>query len=228
MYATNAYLLAMKLRIVGWTEYEDYDVETASASYAATNVVINEIKAKGYCFSGWAHQEMSRGAPVFNDGKKRLFSARSFGGLMAAAHGYTGVMDYSLFAFQLKKEEMPPSSERFSRYSFKAETDLNEEFIVEVDEETFEKTVSTGKFVCEEKEELYYIDAGDTLTLKCGDKIYSKKVIDAWAEKDITEDDRLALYMHEESAKEKWKNAKKNLIVCVEGYKKPTFAGFGK
>ena len=217
----------MKLRIVGWTEYEDYLVPTADASYAAGNVVIDEIKEKGYCFSGWAHQELTRGAPVFNDGKKRLFSARTFGGLMANAHGYNGPMDYSLFAFQLREEKMPPRAESFSS-RFVPETDLNEEFTVEVNEETFEKVISTGKYVCEECEMLRYIDVGDTLTLKCGEKTYSKKVIDAWAEKDLTEDDRMALYMHEEGAKEKWQNAKKLLNVCIEGYQKPVFKGFGK
>ena len=37
----------MKYRIVGWTHYEDFETETADASYAATNVVIDEIKKKG-------------------------------------------------------------------------------------------------------------------------------------------------------------------------------------
>lgn len=221
----------MKHRIVGWTEYDDFMVEAEEPSYAATNIVIDEIKKKGYKFSGWAHQELTNGVPVFNDGKKRLFSARTFGGLMAAAHGYNGPMDYSLFAFQfadLKYEKTPPSSEGFNPLSFTPETNLHEEFIVEVSEEVFAKTVETGTFVCEERAELRYIDEGDTLTLRCGEKTYSKKVIDAWAEKDLTEEDRMALYMHEEGAEEKWRNAKKKLTVCVEGYKKPVFKGFGK
>lgn len=216
----------MKYRIVGWTEYDDFMVEAEDASYAAGNVVIDEIKKKGYCFSGWAHQEMTNGVPVFNDGKKRLFSARTFGGLMANAHGYNGAMDYSLFAFELKNEKMPPNSEAFYSDGFTPETDLNEEFVVEVSEEVLQTVMETGKYVCAECEHLRYIDEGDTLTLKCGEKTYSKKVIDAWAEKDLTEDDRLALYMHEEGAEEKWRNAKKLLIVCVEGYKKPVFQGF--
>ncbi len=218
----------MKYRIVGWTYYENDDVETEEASYAAGNVVIDEIKKKGYCFSGWAHQEMLRGAPVFNDGKKRLFSARTFGGLMANAHGYNGPMDYSLFAMRLNKESMPPYAEEFSKVGFTPETDLNEEFIVEASEEILQKAMETGAYVCEECEVLKYVDVGDTLTLKCGEKTYSKKVIDAWAEKDLTEEDRMALYMHEEGAEEKWRNAKKRLTVCLEGYKKPVFEGFGK
>ncbi len=218
----------MKWRIVGWTEYDDCFVECEDASYAATNVVIDEIKKKGYCFSGWAHQEMTNGAPVFNDGKKRLFSARTFGGLMANAHGYNGPMDYSLFAFQMKKEELPPRIASFRGESFVPETELCEEFTIEVDEKTLETAMTEGKYVCEECDALRYIDEGDTLTLKCGEKSYSKKVIDAWAEKELTEDDRLALYMHEEGAEEKWRNAKKRLIVCIEGYKKPVFTGFGK
>lgn len=219
----------MKYRIVGWTHYEDFETETADASYAATNVVIDEIKKKGYFFSGWAHQEMLRGAPVFNDGKKRLFSARTFGGLMAIAHGYTGSMDYALYAFQSEgQEDMPPSSESFNPDTFAPETDLNEEFVIEVSEETLKKTKATGAYVCEECEGLKYIDVGDTLTLKCGETTYSKKVIDAWAEKDLTEEDRIDLYMHKEGAEEKWRNAKKLLTVCVEGYQKPVFRGFDK
>ena len=218
----------MKWRIVGWTEYDDFTVECEDSSYAVTNVVIDEIKKKGYCFSGWAHQELINGAPVFNDGKKRLFSARTFGGLMANAHGYKGPRDYSLFAFQMRKEEMPPRTASFFADTFTPETDLNEEFVIEVSEEVLKKAMETGTFVCEERAELRYIDEGDTLTLKCGEKSYSKKVIDAWAEKDLTEDDRMALYMHEEGAEEKWRNAKKRLTVCIEGYKKPVFEGFGK
>ena len=34
----------MKYRVVGWTEYDDYMVEDGDASYAATNVIIDEIK----------------------------------------------------------------------------------------------------------------------------------------------------------------------------------------
>ena len=136
----------MKYRIVGWTHYEDFETEAAEPSYAATNVVIEEIKRKRYSFSGWAHQEMLRGAPVFNDGKKRLFSARTFGGLMAIAHGYTGSMDYALYAFQGEgEEEMPPSSAGFNPDTFIPERDLNEEFVVEVSEETLKKTMETGR-----------------------------------------------------------------------------------
>ena len=219
----------MKYRIVGWTHYEDFETEAAEPSYAATNVVIEEIKRKRYSFSGWAHQEMLRGAPVFNDGKKRLFSARTFGGLMAVAHGYTGSMDYALYAFQSEgEEEMPPSSESFNPDTFAPETDLNEEFVIEVSQETLKKTMETGAYVCEECEQLKYVDAGDTLTLKCGGMTYSKKVIDVWAEKDFSEEDRIDLYMHKEGAEEKWRNAKKLLTVCVEGYQKPVFKGFGK
>ena len=216
----------MRYRIVGWTYYDDFEIETLDASYAATNVVMDEIKKKGYCFSGWAHQELANGAPVFNDGKKRLFSARTFGGLMANAHGYTGAMDYSLFSMQLKEEKMPPQRATFSADTFTPETDLNEEYVIEVSEEVLQKAIETGTYVCEECEQLKFVDQGDMLTLKCGERIYSKKVIDAWAEKDVTEEDRIALYMHEEGAEEKWRNAKKRLTVCIEGYKKPVFQGF--
>ena len=121
---------------------------------------------------------------------------------------------------------MPPQRATFSADTFTPEGDLNEEFVIEVSEEVLRKAMETGTYVCEECEQLKFVDQGDMLTLKCGERIYSKKVIDAWAEKDVTEEDRIALYMHEEGAEEKWRNAKKRLTVCIEGYKKPVFQGF--
>lgn len=221
----------MKYRVVGWTEYDDYMVEDGDASYAATNVIIDEIKKQGYLFSGWAHQELRNGAPVLNDGKKRTYSQRTFGGIMAVAHGYTGTMDYAKFAFafrSMEAEKTPPSEKAYNPYSFKPETDLNEEFVIEVSEEVFERALATAQYKDEERAELRYIDEGDTLTLKCGDRTYSKKVTDVWSEKDVTEEDRLALYRHEEGAEEKFVNAKTLLFVCLEGYKKPVFTGFDR
>ena len=160
-----------------------------------------------------------------------LMYPETFGGIMAVARGYTGTMDYAKFAFafrSMEAEKTPPSEKAYNPYSFKPETDLNEEFIIEVSEEVFERALATAQYKDEERAELRYIDEGDTLTLKCGDRTYSKKVTDVWSEKDVTEEDRLALYRHEEGAEEKFVNAKTLLFVCLEGYKKPVFTGFDR
>ena len=103
----------MKYKGIGYTDYDLSDFKNGENTDAAIEAIIEDIKKYGYCFSGYAHQEYSNGVPVLNDGLARRFSQRGWGGVMAKAHGFTGYMDYSSFAFSFGyDEEKMPSLKR--------------------------------------------------------------------------------------------------------------------
>lgn len=107
----------MKLKVIGWTCYDDPDVERGYCGWAAINAIMDEIREKGYIFTGCHHQEYPRCAPVLNDGKKRLMTQRGWGRLMADVYECKGVFDYSRFAFSAFDDDeeytFPPLSEEY-------------------------------------------------------------------------------------------------------------------
>ena len=121
----------MKLKVIGWTYYGT-QLPQGKLGWAARNAIIDDIKEHGYLFSGWAHQEGNFCAPVLNDGKIYRFSQRGWGGVMAEAHGYTGRMDYTLFAFagDRKKEIRPDGG--YDQRKFEPQGSLNERFELSV------------------------------------------------------------------------------------------------
>lgn len=162
----------MKYRVVGWISYDDADVEDSGSriGFAERNAIIDDIKANGYLFSGYDHQEMLDCAPVLNDGKRRCFSQRGWGGVMAEAHGYFGAYDYSLFAFGVNEEYAKRPRKYFSADGFTPEGNLFEHFEVEVDEGIFALAARRNPFFLDDLPELRFIDAGDKITLHCGEK----------------------------------------------------------
>ena len=180
----------MKYRVVGWTEYDGDDVPDTRGriGYAECCAVIDDIKANGYLFSGWDHQESLRCVPVLNDGKKRCFSQRGWGGIMAEAYGYTGAYDYSLFTFDesIDPEKVKKPSKGFSSYSFTPETDLCEHFDLTVEEAVFCRATD-NPFRIDETDALRYLDVGDTLTLRFGDESLTLFVTDVDRNWDITQ-----------------------------------------
>lgn len=171
----------MKYKVIGWTEYDDYTIETEDCSYAAYNAIIDDIKAHGYCFSGYSHQETLCGAPVLNDGKKRLFSQRGFGRLMAEAHGHYGYMDYTSYAFSFDnfEDEKTPSFDRsLFGEEVASEENLNEEYRLNVSQKIYDKAKSEHKYLDVAHASLRYLDVGDTLTLISNGESCSYKVLD--------------------------------------------------
>lgn len=162
----------MKYRVVGWTGYDDISIEDSgnTIGFAERHAVIDDIKKNGYLFSGYDHQEMWDCAPVLNDGKKRCFSQRGWGGVMAEAHGYFGAYDYSLFAFGINEEYAKRPNNTFCTEDFTPEENLSEHFEIEVDEGIFALAERRNPFFLPDLAELRFIDAGDTLTLRCGEK----------------------------------------------------------
>ena len=93
----------MKYKVIGWTYYEDDTVLSYDGddSFAQRNAIIDEIRKHKYRFSGWHHQESWENCvPILNDGRKRLFSQRGWGGIMAEAYGQLGDYDYATFTFR--------------------------------------------------------------------------------------------------------------------------------
>ncbi len=159
----------MKLRVVDWVDYDDDDYPEGKIGWAARNAVIDEIRAHGYNFSGWAHQEGYRCAPVLNDGCRYLWSQRGWGDVMAEAHGGQGAMDYVSFAFGFdSSNETRPDPDSY--YNGEPETDLNETFEREVFPVLFEKALREHEISLDSFEDLRYLDEGDKLILTCGDR----------------------------------------------------------
>lgn len=185
----------MKYRVVGWTEYDNFEVKAAPCSEAALQAVTADIKKHGYEFSGYDHQEMMNCAPVLNDGKKRIFSQRSFGGVMARAHGNFSRMGYAEYAFDWESDgkKMPPKSLSFDPYNFTPEEDLNEEIVHEVSPALF-SAVKTGEEIkIPDAPALTFLDVGDTLTLVCGEERRSFLVKEMSRMRDLTEEDEIEI-----------------------------------
>lgn len=217
----------MKYKVIGWTDYDDifYDVETGHSSDAATQAIIDDIIAHKYSFSGYDHQESACCVPVLNDGKKRLYTQRGFGGLMAEAHGYRGSMDYALFSYtaldaRVKKSRrgMPSLKLQFDPENFTPE-DITEDYTIEVSEEIYKQAIEIGKIIIDDTPYIRFMDQGDRVTLVCGENSVTYTVQCAVKDKDLTEDDMVNLYMKAEGAEEKWQNAKIIATIRFDHYK---------
>lgn len=82
------------MKIVGWTWAEDPQYKemfppgegTFEEFDAAREIVIKELRDKGYKFTGYYHQGGDFGVPVFDTGEKLVCSYRTWGGIMADAY----------------------------------------------------------------------------------------------------------------------------------------------
>lgn len=216
----------MKLRVVGWTYYNNRFVEEGYKGWAAINAVIDDIKTHGYKFSGKEHQQEDLCVPVLNDGKARRFSHRAFGQVMALAYGLTGIMDYTAYAFQMQEEylNMPSEDREFDEDNYVPEIELNETFELTVSQEEF-ALAQRGKLKLDDLPILRYIDAGDTLLLNAPDKKAQFSVLDVDRSKDIAREEWFKLredvcdFSDREKSKranETFKNARDVLIIKLE------------
>ena len=98
----------MKYKVIGWTYGDDYEFPTSQEQigFAERNAIIDEIKKHKYLFSGWHHQESWENCvPILNDGKKREFSQRGWGGVMAEAYDNFDDYGYSIYTFYQSIDE---------------------------------------------------------------------------------------------------------------------------
>ena len=141
----------MKYRVIGWTYYEDSEILDSgnTIGFAERNAIIDEIRKHQYFFSGWHHLESWDGVvPVLNDGRKRCFSQRGWGGVMAEAYGYMGDYDYASFAFHqsVPGNKLHFAPDDFNIYEYEPEAVENEHFKVAVNEGLFEIAKTSNPF----------------------------------------------------------------------------------
>lgn len=93
-------------KIVGWTCYDDPDHEELFKIGEVVSwediieieeMIADELREKGYMFSGFYHQGGEYGCPLFDNGKWYGVSYRRWGAIMAMAHPETigGVKDHA-------------------------------------------------------------------------------------------------------------------------------------
>ena len=193
----------MKLRVVGWTDYDYFEFKEGENTWAVRMALVDDIKKNGYLFSGWDHQECGGCAPVFNDGKMRRFSQRGFGDIMAEAHGETGYMAYAQYAFRLNPKACNYPQNEVYRWDVQAEKDLAETFVLDVDEQFFNSAPTVEHIVLGELKstkktlkladlpQLRYIDKGDTLVLECNGKSKAFGILDVDRGRDLTQEQRI-------------------------------------
>ena len=198
----------MKLRVVGWTYYDD-DWPQGIRGWSARHAIIDEIKEKGYFFSGWSHQEGYNCAPVLNDGKIYCYSQRSWGGIMAEAHSFTGRMDYAKFAFYVDPDKESFPQESIDEDAFTLELNLHEKFELEVTQSILECARKQHEITLDNLPALRYLDDGDTVVLICGESRAEFTVSDVERKKDFTEEElfELECAFYDDSDEEKMKSA---------------------
>lgn len=164
----------MKYKVIGWTYYENEEFEPVYCSEAGMEAIIDDIREHGYEFSGRNHQGHDSGAPVLNDGKKRCFTQRAFGRLMARAHGdysYYGYCSYDFAYWDMNERKMAENDDRDLYFKSDieglVEDNLQEELVFESTKEQMKRVMDTGELTFPYKHSLRYLDKGDTLILKC-------------------------------------------------------------
>lgn len=173
----------MKYKVIGWTWYENYSIPFSNDNigFAERNAIIDDIKKHKYLFTGWDHQESwNNCVPVLNDGKKRGFSQRGWGGVMAEAYEEMDDYSYARYTFHQSVDEKYKKypHKEFNEYKFVPKPLKNEHFKVEVCEELFEIASKKNPFYLEDLEALRYIDKNDTITLNCKGKSLTFLVAD--------------------------------------------------
>ena len=160
----------MKYKVIGWTWYDNSEIPFSNNTigFAERNAIIDEIKKHKYLFSGWHHQEeWNNCVPILNDGKKRGFSQRGWGGLMAEAYGEMGDYDYISYTYS---ESIRTNYLKFPKKEFDVEDFVsspleNEHFNIEVKKELFDIAKTSNPFYLEDTKDLRSIDTNDTITL---------------------------------------------------------------
>ena len=165
----------MKYKVIGWTYYDNSEILTSDKSigFAERNAIIDDIRKNKYLFTGYDHQETWDGVvPILNDGLKRCFSQRGFGGVMAEAYGYMRDYDYASFTFDgsINEENIKMASDDFDIESYVGDFPTNEHFDVWVNEGLFLFAKNKNPFYLDDLDSLRFIDEDDTITLHCNDE----------------------------------------------------------
>ncbi len=186
----------MKLRVIGWTFYDDDKYPEGEVDRAAYEAIRDDLKKNGYLFTGWHHQEMGKCAPVLNDGRIRRFTQRAWGRIMADALGKEDPYDYTLFAYynsfdtnmKIKLPDREVNENEISPYE-----DVFEEHIINADEKLLAEALEEGTMHLSENTDIRNNDI--VILVNNGDE-YRFKVEDVEYKKDLPiKDIRAYMYM---------------------------------
>ena len=194
----------MKIKVIGWTYYEDIDYPDGEITNAKHNVVIDEIRKHQYLFSGHSHQELHNTVPVFNDGTKGTWSQRGWGAIMAEAYNEEGLYAYSVYAFGLRNEKIPTGSVDDSLIVSDV-TSLHEDFIVEVhNEDDFNIFSNSNKIKLPKIDDYRYMSIGDTIIFNYENRQIKRVIKDMETDYDFKDkEERLKLlYAHGDEIKD--------------------------
>lgn len=179
----------MKLKVIGWTHYDDPNYENDQSAWASYYAVLKEVSEKGYLFTGYHHQEFDFCCPVLNNGKKVIFSQRGFGGLMALAHGYNKPLDYALFAFPVD-DELPSKlkipTDQPNKSLIVDEKELLENFEIKVDLETYATADILRELTLKSLGAYDLMDKGDFIKLVCDKSSCKYKIVSIDRKKDVS------------------------------------------
>jgi hypothetical protein len=111
-----------EVKISGWTNWDDPNYEDLPNEMAkqAFNVVVKEVKEKGYKFSGYSHQYNEKGTPIINNKYKYCTSCRVWGDIMAEAYNLRESEDDTL-AYVLWAWTPMVKGEKDGKYFFEEE-----------------------------------------------------------------------------------------------------------
>ena len=159
----------MKIKVIGWTYYDDDTYEEGDVTYAAYHAIVDDVKENKYTFTGWDHQESSDCAPILSDGKIRRFTQRGWGGLMAEANGLSGRYAYSTYAFNWLDDDddttVRPKGAAIDPKDILTDEEMSEHYTVKVRSDALARAEKSGKIKLNDLPEYRYISSGDTITL---------------------------------------------------------------
>lgn len=154
----------MKYKVIGWTSM-DSNIEEVDSTYASFNAIVDHIKEMKYCFTGTSHQFHNLGCPVLNDGKKRTYSERTWGGMMADIHGGADVLAYT-YAFYDDDfvDVFPDASLEIKKEDIVIDHNMSEEFIIDSCDilNDYKTDKSVYVFI---NDKFRYLDKGDYLII---------------------------------------------------------------
>lgn len=206
----------MKYKVIGWTYAFDEEVEYAPDTVAAENAIIDDIRENGYLFTGMDHQGCQNCTPVLNDGKKRIFSDREFGCLMAEAHGEGSYVDYAFgFYDELDGGNTPPDSKHFDKNNFVLE-DISETFIFDVTKEQFDLAKSNKELKIDDSPSLRYIEAGDRVLICFDGQSECYDITNVEKGKDLPAEIVSKAYRGDKEARELLNRAKIVILLTLE------------
>ena len=155
----------MKYKVIGWTHYDDGYYPEGECSPAAFRAIIDHVRAHGYDFSGYAHQELFDCTPVMNNGERMCFTQRAWGRIMAEAHGHFGVYDYTNYSIGYDAEKTPEYY-TIDESEILPKEELCETYNISLSADCFEKVLKEKSLILTDSENLRYIDVGDTVILE--------------------------------------------------------------